>query len=161
MRLSNIAHWRQQRDGECLAACAAMVLTYLDEPVNYPRLLQRLDIMNSGTPFPNIVRLRSWRLTVELAQGQFVTLRQRLEKGAPVIVPVATELLPYWLLRTDIPATERTTEHALVVIGFDDENIYVNDPDFREAPQSVDRDWFAEAWRHHDNWYAVIRRRFL
>ena len=37
MRL-HIPHWRQRQQGECLAACAAMVLTYLGEGVDYERL---------------------------------------------------------------------------------------------------------------------------
>ena len=67
--ISNIANWRQRRNGECLPSSAAMVMTYLGERVNYQRLLQRLGTMQSGTPFPNLDRLRSWRLTVERSPG--------------------------------------------------------------------------------------------
>lgn len=160
MPLLNIANWRQPRNGECLAACAAMVLAHIGEQVNYQRLLQRLGTTESGTPFPNVDRLRSWRLIIERSQGNWDILRQRLETAQPVIVPVATELLPYWLLRSDLSDAERMTEHAVVVVGMDEHQIYVNDPDFAEAPQVVERAWFAEAWQHHDGWYAVIRRRW-
>lgn len=160
MPLSTIVHWQQRRDGECLAACAAMVLTALGEQVNYARLRQRLNITDSGAPFSNITRLRSWRITVELAQGQLTTLEARLTAGAPIIVPVATELLPHWLLRIDVSPTERITEHAIVVVGMDDHAVTVHDPDFAAAPLAVDLGWFRDAWQHHDNRYAVIRRRF-
>ena len=75
-------------------------------------------------------------------------------------MPVATELLPYWLLRTDLPEAERMAEHAVVVVGIDDHNLYVNDPDFAVAPQVVKLDWFVEAWAYHNDAYAVIRRRW-
>jgi len=160
MQLSNIVNWRQQRNGECLPACAAMVMTYLGERVNYQRLLQRLGTTESGTPFPNIDRLRSWRLIIERSQGHLVTLRQRLATGQPVIVPVATELLPYWLLRPDLAFAERITEHAVVIIGIDEHNLYINDPDFAQSPRFVVIDWFLDAWQHHNNWYSVMRRRW-
>jgi len=137
-----------------------MVLISLGEQVDYPRLLQRLGTTASGAPFSNLAQLRTWQFAVELAKGNLRILQQRLAQGNPVIVPVATELLPYWILRTDIPERERMTEHAIVVIGLDEEQIYVHDPDFAAAPQVVDVGWFTEARRHHDHWYAVIRRRF-
>lgn len=160
MQLSNIANWRQPRSGECLPACAAMVISDWGERVNYQRLVQQLGTTASGTPFPNIDRLHSWRLTVERAAGTLAILRQRLATGQPIIVPVATELLPYWLLRPDLPEAERITEHAIVVVGIDDHSFYVNDPDFATAPQVVKLDWFVDAWAYHNYWYAVIRRRW-
>jgi predicted double-glycine peptidase len=135
-------------------------MTYLGERVQYQRLKQRLGTTESGTPFPNIDRLRSWRLIIERSQGNLVTLRQRLATGQPVIVPVATELLPYWLLRPDFSRAEHITEHAIVVVGLDEQYLYVNDPDFVEAPQVVEIAWFMDAWQHHNLWYAVIRRRW-
>lgn len=137
-----------------------MVLTNLGEQVNYYRLLQRLGTTNSGTPFPNLARLRSFRFTVDLGSGNLGTLRQRLEARQPIIVPVATELLPYWLLRTDLPEAERMTEHAVVVIGIDETPVYMNDPDFDAAPLAVEREWLEDAWHHHERQYTVIRRRW-
>lgn len=156
MQLSNIANWRQRSEGECLAACVAMVLNNFSSPINYTQLLQRLETTEAGTPFSNLLRLNSWQLTAEIGYGQMTTVHQRLSKGNPLIIPVATELLPYWLLRPEHP---QITEHALVVIGIDDQHVYANDPDFDEAPQVIDPGWFEEAWRCHNFRYAIIRRR--
>jgi uncharacterized protein YvpB len=63
-------------------------------------------------------------------------------------------------MRSDIREEKRITEHAVVVVGFAEDVVYVNDPDFAEAPQSVASGWFDDSWHYHDRWYAVIRRRW-
>jgi predicted double-glycine peptidase len=70
-----------------------------------------------------------------------------LVQGQPVIVFVRTSELPYW---------DYGTDHALVVVGCDDDNIYVNDPNFAEAPISVPRGDFELAWLERDYYYALI-----
>lgn len=155
-----VPHWRQRQEGECLAACAAMGLTYLEAPVLYEQLKQLLDVETSSAPFFNIDRLRSWWLVVEHRQGNLEMVQAHLAAGRPVLVPVDTALLPYWITRPDVTDAERVTDHAVVVVGMDDQSIYVNDPDFETAPQPVEREWFLEAWRHHEQWYAVLHRRW-
>jgi ABC-type bacteriocin/lantibiotic exporter with double-glycine peptidase domain len=156
----NVPQWRQRRSGECLAACAAMVLTYLGEQVAYDQLVQRLGTSHVGTVFSHLDRLRSWRLTVERGRGTTEMLRQHLAAGRPVIVPVDTALLPYWLTRSDIPEAERLTDHAVVVVAIDEQHLYVNDPDFEQAPQVIELEWFQDAWRNFAQRYAVIRHRW-
>jgi ABC-type bacteriocin/lantibiotic exporter with double-glycine peptidase domain len=153
-----VPHWRQQQPGECLAACAAMVLTYFGVAADYELLKQQLGIENSSVPFSRINHLRSWWLAIEHKQGNLEILRTRLAVGQPVIIPVDTDILPYWITRPD--QREGLIDHTVVLVGIDEKNVYVNDPDFAEAPQMVEHDWFANAWRHHDYWYAVIRRRW-
>jgi ABC-type bacteriocin/lantibiotic exporter with double-glycine peptidase domain len=160
MRL-HVPHWRQRQQGECLAACAAMVLLYLGERLNYDRLVQRLGTSSAGAFFFNLARLRSWRVAVEWAQGTLDLLQVQLAAGQPVIVPVDTGLLPYWLTRADIPDAERVTDHAVVVVGIDAQYVYVNDPDLEIVPQRVEREWFHDAWRNREQWYAVIHHRWL
>lgn len=160
MKLSGIAHRQQPRKGDCLPACAAMVLTALGDPVEYERLRQRLGTTPTGTPFSQIKRLRSWWLAVECGQGNLATLRHHLAAGRPVIVAVATELLPYWLIRPDIEEEERLTEHAVVVVGLEDQVVSVDDPDFQEVPQVVELGWFEDAWQGQNYRYAVLRRRW-
>jgi ABC-type bacteriocin/lantibiotic exporter with double-glycine peptidase domain len=156
----NVPQWRQRQPGECLAACAAMVLTYLGEHVAYAQLVQQLGTSDVGTVFSHLDRLRSWRLTVERGRGSTELLRQHLAAGRPVIVPVDTALLPYWLTRSDLPEAERLTDHAVVVVAIDELHVYVNDPDFEQAPQVIELGWFQDAWRNFAQRYAVIRRRW-
>lgn len=155
-----VPHWRQRQPGECLTACVAMVLTHLGENVAYEPLRQRLGTFSAGAFFFNVDRVRSWWLRVERGRGTLETLRQHLDAGRPIIIPVDTGLLPYWLTRPDVPLAERITDHAVVVVGIDEEFIYVNDPDFELAPQVVEIGWFHEAWRNFAGHYAVIHRRW-
>ena len=156
----NVPQWRQRWPGECLAACTAMVLIYLGERVAYDQLVQRLGTSSIGTVFAHLDRLRSWRLTVERGRGTMEILRQHLTAGHPVIVPVDTALLPYWLTRADKPEDERVTDHAVVVVAIDEQYVYVNDPDFEQAPQRIELAWFQDAWQHFAQRYAVIHHRW-
>ena len=40
-----------------------------------------------------------------------------------------------------------------------DEFIYVNDPAFDEAPQTIPLDYFLLAWSEFDHRFGVVRRR--
>src|SRR6476659_2765227 len=132
MRLSGISHRRQQRETACLVACVAMVLEYLAGPVNYARLRRLLGTSDAGTPFHHVDRLREQGFFVERGQGTIETLGSHLTTGLPVIVAVRTDDLPYWLERSDIADEEKATDHAVVVVGLDEENVYVHDPDFEQ-----------------------------
>jgi hypothetical protein len=74
----------------------------------------------------------------------------------PVIVAVRTDDLPHWINRTDLAAEEKATDHAVVVVGLDRDNAYVNDPDFEQVPQVIELNEFLLAWSDRDYEYAVI-----
>ena len=60
-----VKHRQQQHPADCIAACAAMVLDYLNEPVEYDRLLHLLKIAPEfGAPAPNLRLLEELGLTV-------------------------------------------------------------------------------------------------
>jgi uncharacterized protein YvpB len=46
----------------------------------------------------------------------------------------------------------------VVVVGFDDQAVYVNDPAFEQVPQRIPRVEFELAWMEFDYRYAVIWR---
>jgi hypothetical protein len=133
-----------------------MVLDYLALPVNYQRLRQLLGTTEAGTPFPNLDRLRARGLFVERGRGTVETLWSHLTIGLPIIVAVRTDSLPHWINRTDLADEEKATDHAVVVVGLDDQQVYVNDPDFAQAPQVIERNEFLLAWSDRDYAYAVI-----
>jgi uncharacterized protein YvpB len=101
-------------------------------------------------------RLRAQGFFVERGQGDVETLWSRLTTGLPVIVAVRTDDLVHWIKRTDIHDEEKATDHAVVVVGLDEQTVYVNDPDFEQAPQMIDLDEFLLAWLERDYEYVVI-----
>lgn len=127
-----------------------MVLRYLGVTIPYQRLLRTLEtILDIGTPSFKVVNLQRLGFTVIYREGAFDELLQHLLAGHPCIVFVRTGQLPY---RSD------NINHAVVVVGMDEQNIYVNGPESAEAPIRVSRGDFDLAWLEHDEKYAVITR---
>lgn len=148
MTLLTVSYHPQNQQADCLAACAAMVLNYLHVPMAYQQLLRLLRVDAIGTPFRNLRHLESLGLSVFIGEGNLSTLREHLESGLPSIVAVDTAQLPYW---------QEATDHAIVVVGIDERQIYVNDPDIPTVPQPISLAEFELAWLEKDYLCAVIR----
>src|SRR5262245_12040975 len=104
-----ITHQAQTSQADCLATCAAMVLTYLHVPYRYDRLLRLMQVDDIGTPFRNLLYLAAYGLRVQLEESTVESLQERLDSGLPVIAAVHTGYLPsYW---------KTGTGHAVVVAG--------------------------------------------
>lgn len=74
-------------------------------------------------------------------------LQALLSQGLPLIVFVRTGELPYWSYQTD---------HAVVVVGYDEDHVYANDPDRSDAPIAVPVGDFELAWLERDYAYALV-----
>jgi hypothetical protein len=74
----------------------------------------------------------------------------QLDLGLPVIAGVQTLDWPHW--------GNIVTEHAVVVVGIDQERnlIYIDDPFFAEAPIEMDLIDFEIGWEEKERRYAVI-----
>jgi len=72
-----------------------------------------------------------------------------LARGVPCIAFVHTVHLSYW---------PEATRHAVVVVGVDKRQVYLNDPFFDAVPQVVSLLEFQLAWDEMDKAYAVIAR---
>jgi len=142
-----IPYQPQQSDGDCLAACAAMALAYLGQPIDYAQLLQLLEIKPYGAPAGNICRLARLNLKVAYSQTDMSGLVSMLQDSWPVIVFVNTKELPYW---------SHGTDHALLVVGCDESQLYVNDPAHAKSPIAVPKGDFELAWLARDYYYALI-----
>lgn len=140
----SVPHCKQSRDGVCLPACARMVLLHLGLDVSEARLARLLGTRTFGTPAGNIVRLE--KLGVRVTFG---SLRRHLLDGAPCIVLMQTEALPYW---------DTETYHTVVLVGLTEDTAYLNDPDAATAPQAVPLQAFLLAWSDFDNLAAVVTR---
>jgi ABC-type bacteriocin/lantibiotic exporter with double-glycine peptidase domain len=126
-----------------------MALAYLDHAIDYAQLLRLLKIKPHGAPATNIRLLANLSFTVVYSQTNMAGLEAMLQQSQPVIVFVRTGALPYWAYNTD---------HALVVVGYDENHLFVNDPHHAESPTAVPRDSFELAWQERDYYYALITR---
>lgn len=144
-----VVHVQQRKLGECLAACTMMVLDYFDASISYQRLLRILRVRQSeGTPFYNIQELSKQGISVIDGHGTIIELYNYLNDGRPCIVSVQTAELPHW--------QHMRSQHALVVVGMDEENVYVNDPEFSQAPIRVPTGDSLLAWMEQEERYAVL-----
>ena len=145
-----VEHVQQPQSGECLAACVAMVLNFIGAPVAYRRLVKILEVVpDVGTPSFKVQNVERLGIHVHYQRGSIAQLRSHLTVGQPCIVFVQTKDLPY---RDD------DTAHAIVLVGMDDDNCYVNDPEFIESPLPVSLGDFDLAWLERDEMYAVFTR---
>jgi len=144
-----VSHILQRRPGECLAACAAMALNFLNVAHNYDDLVGQLKIIpRIGGAFSNLRFLQSQGIKVLVEHGELETLRNALELALPPIVLVDTAHLPYW---------DEATAHAVVIVGLEGDQILLNDPAFRDAPKIIRASEFELAWIDLDQFYALIQ----
>jgi ABC-type bacteriocin/lantibiotic exporter with double-glycine peptidase domain len=124
-----------------------MVLAYWGDEFSEAEIAKRLGTKNFGTPISNIKRLQGLGYQVSLGSLTPDDLKIHLIAGRPVLARVWTVILDYW---------DTTTSHVVVVRGFDDMHVYVNDPAFAQSPQTVLWDGFLAAWGEFDEIAMVI-----
>ena len=76
--------------------------------------------------------------------------------------PAPPWYLPTWSNRLckRISADREDSPHAVVVVGIDNDAVYLLDPDYSErTPVTVTVGDFALAWSHFDQAYAVLAKR--
>ncbi|MBI4670216.1 MAG: C39 family peptidase [Chloroflexi bacterium] len=149
MSLLPVSHRSQLQSADCLAACAAMVLDYLDVSFDYDDLLDLLRITPFGAKFQNLVYLESLGVKVLTARGELETLATHLKRGVPPIAFVKTAELSYW---------DEANNHAVVIIGIEGRQVFVNDPAFADAPKRIWVDEFMLAWMDMDQFYGLIEK---
>lgn len=149
MRLSDFRHKRQQHEDDCLVACCKMVLGYLGIEKSESWLWQRLRT-GTVTPFPNIEKLApELGLSIEVGEWlDLAALEPHIDSGLPVLVAVHADNRRHW------PYVDN---HAVVVIGFNEQSVFIHDPAQVEAPLEIDMDTFLLAWANRDYEYGVIR----
>lgn len=143
-----VSHLLQRTEADCLPVCVQMVLAYLGRPVPYERLVELLGTRWFGTPARNIERLEQLDIAVTVVDLSLSAIHPYLDNGLPIIAFVSTADLPYW---------PEDTDHAVVIVGLDDEAVYVNDPFFPHSPQSVPRPAFELAQLRFDHRCAVLQ----
>ena len=148
MTLLNVSNWKQRQPADCLAACSAMVLQYLQVPFQYESLVELLETKYYGTAFSNVRKVETMGLHVSTGDwGGVQTVEHHLETGLPILVNVNTKELPYW---------DREASHVVVIIGMEADFIVLHDPAFDEAPKRLSLQEFLLAWDEQYQQYGVI-----
>lgn len=145
-----IEHRPQEAEAGCLAACVQMVLAGLGLVISQAELNRLFELTPAGVPLSRLDRLQRYRIQVTIHRnGDLPDLRQAIEQNTPPIVFIRTAPLPYW---------SQDTQHAVVVSGYDETHLWLNDPAFPDAPQKVLADELLLAWDEFDNAYALLTR---
>ncbi len=145
----SVPHFEQSVDGACLPACARMVTAFWGEQFSEATLAFLLNTKRSGTPLFNIKQLENigYKITVtSLTQKELETY---IDQGQPVIARVWTTMLDL-----DTPSAS----HVVVVVGYDNEFVYLNDPAFYAHHRPVLWDAFLAAWAEYDEISVIIAR---
>ena len=144
----DVPHRTQSKEAGCLPACAEMILASFGHSMDQKDLACLLGTSRLGTPSSNIRRLASLGYVVTYGEVSLAEVATCLRQETPVIAFVRTGDLPYW--QTD-------TAHAIVVVGIDEHQVYVNDPYIAEAPQPIPKLAFLLAWARQDYTFAAIK----
>lgn len=128
-----------------------MVLAYQGMDIDQEAIARQLQTRTRlGTPFSRVTLMASEVLEVNFRIGQLVDVQSAIADAMPVIVPVRTDQLSYW--------TE-TVFHAVVVTGFDRDEIVLSDPAVKALSVRASADEFMLAWDEMDNRLALLKRR--
>ena len=126
-----------------------MLLRYWRLPFHPAQLPKLLKTEAHGTVFSHLRYLKALGVSVTVEESSIEKLSGYLQKGLPCIVAVETgELRSYW---------QEATSHAVVVVGIENNVVYLNDPAFDAAPQPVSLAEFELAWMEQDYRCSVIK----
>lgn len=85
-----VSHLKQKGDGDCLAACAPMVLEFIDRGIDYSHVAQLLKIRIFGAPASNIRLITQLGLSVTYSVTDVDGLFKMLDNGQPVIWSISS-----------------------------------------------------------------------
>jgi ABC-type bacteriocin/lantibiotic exporter with double-glycine peptidase domain len=146
-------HHKQETDVSCLPACARMLLEFHGIAVSERTLCKQLSTKSFGTYPLDVLTLNKTPPGIQ-ARIDFWSLNELLayiaKNKVPCIVPLWTGPLDYW---------DGNYPHAVLVTGFDDDRITLNDPFFDENEFNVSIDSFVEAWYLYDGLVITITKK--
>lgn len=150
MPLLPVEHFPQESEAGCLAACSQMILRFWGIKKSQRSLHRLFQPTPFGVPFSRLTRLQQFNVAVSIRSfGDQSTLIEAIDQQIPPVVFLRTQFLPYW---------QADTQHAIVVVGYDNANFFVNDPAFNQAPLVVPVASLLLAWDGMDYAYALVTR---
>ncbi|MBX3049893.1 MAG: C39 family peptidase [Caldilineaceae bacterium] len=148
--LLRVPFYLQQGDGNCLPACAQMVLAYYGIGRSQRQLSTLLSVRpNLGTPASTIQRIQSRTISVEYSSATLTKLTEATQNGLPVIAFIQAAELPCW--------RDQYFQHAVVIVGVEAGTVYLLDPASKSSPDAVSEGDFMLAWDEVENLCAIVR----
>lgn len=148
-QILSVPYHPQLPEGYCLAACAQMVLHYLEIPTEQAKVAQQIGVQpEAGAPASRIKHLATNTVSVIYELGDWETIHALLAQNTPVIAMIQAGELPHW--RGEL------FQHAIVVVGSDETQVWLLDPATSSDPIIVSIDEFMLAWSEMDYRYTVI-----
>lgn len=148
-----IPHYEQELNNSCLPACVRMVLAYFGIEKSEQSVRILLKTKPAGTNPINLTNLKNWDINAILSSSNLDELQNYLLQEHPTIALLWTGILSYWDSNKYLDYL-----HAVVVVGYDKENILVNDPAFSNYPKTIPTDEFLEAWSYSQQMLILIEK---
>jgi ABC-type bacteriocin/lantibiotic exporter with double-glycine peptidase domain len=124
-----------------------MVLAHHGRLLPEADLRQFLDTRPHGTKARNLHAVASLGFEVQFSTANLSQLRDALATALLPIVFVETGPLDYWKI---------DCAHVAVVVGIDDNYVYLNDPFFDTAPQQTSLSSFLQGWAANGHLAVVL-----
>ncbi|MBC8185419.1 C39 family peptidase [candidate division KSB1 bacterium] len=148
-----IPHFEQEQNGSCLPACARMILDSLAITKTEAEIRKLLKTKPAGTNPLNIANLKELDIEIKVTFSSLDELLDHLKSKLPSIALLWTGEINYWDSNLYFDYL-----HAVVVVGFDKENIFVNDPAFSNYPQKIPYIYFLNAWSYSQHMLILLKR---
>ena len=148
-----IPHYEQKLSNSCLPASVRMVLAYYGTKKSEESLRRLLKTKAAGTNPLNVTYLRDWNFKVSVSFSNLDELKDYIFQEKPIIVLLWTGELSYWNSKEYFDYL-----HSVVVVGFDEENVFINDPAFPNYPILIPYNEFLEAWSYSQQMLILIEK---
>jgi len=148
-------HYKQELSASCVAAAARTLLDYHGvTDVSEVELRRILKTKPGGTNLMNLLFLKDekrWKLDVEIHKSTLNDLMVSVHhKRILVIVFVDTGPFPHW---------SESVYHVVLVVGYDEDAVIVNDPFFDSAEIRIPKEKFLQAWDLRRNYMVIIKKK--
>lgn len=150
LQIPHLPQTNPQGYNSCVPAAVRMVLAFQGVTLGEEELCRLLETQPVGTSVLNVLLLTRHvsECHVEVINVSFDDLVRWLQENVPPIVFVSTAPLHYW---------QTKCLHALVVVGVEEQLVWVHDPTLATAPTAIPRDEFLAAWGELAQLAALVK----
>ena len=154
LELIKKTHYRQQDKAACIPASLRMVISHFDETLaealSEADLMRLLGTSSTGSLLEHLPHLSQLGFEASSEESSLTELALFLHLfQTPVIAVLYAGYVEY--LQSD-------SLHAVVIVGIDEEKVYLNDPLRETRPIVLSIDQFNRAWSFWDNMMVKVRK---